>query len=95
MTSILRKKSATLILMLGCGLAGCYSTAKRETSLNAARMEAFLTLKKLGVTTPADDSDMLKANWAAWHAMNYYLNSVEIPAEVTSYLATVAPTTSR
>lgn len=94
MTTTGKKKSAILILILASGLGGCYSTAKRETRLNAARMEAFLTLKKIGATTLADDSDMLKANWAAWHAMNYYLNSVEIPAEVTSYLATVAPVSS-
>lgn len=80
-------KKLLIYSLLFFGMAGCYSTAKKEVALNTVRLDRYVDLMSTGQTTHIEDQEMVKAFRIFVWSLNYDMNGIALPADIQSSIA--------
>ena len=81
----MKRKVGTIITLAAViiSLGGCVSsTVTGSVKRNAARCDGFVNKIANGTSTREQEQSFIKANRAAWHSMNYYLNDEPLPEDL-------------
>ena len=73
------------IALLSLFMAGCSGVPQQaldQAGENALLSDSFIYLVETGVTTREQEQAFIRANRRAWHAQNFSLNDVPLPADI-------------